>query len=103
MIFLWNQWNIEHIGRHGVSPDEARYVVEHASARYPERIGRNKYRVRGRTQQGRHLQVIFIRLGDEQVDIEMLELIEKVLFETGQQVLYVIHARDYAPPPRRRR
>jgi hypothetical protein len=29
MYFRWNTWNIEHLAEHGVSADEAEYVVEY--------------------------------------------------------------------------
>ena len=36
MLFRWNQWNVDHIAEHGVSPEEAEWVVEHARRPYPE-------------------------------------------------------------------
>jgi hypothetical protein len=58
--FRWNDWNCDHIAIHGVEPDEAEDVVVHAKRPYPEFIGNGKWRVRGQTGHGRHLQVIFI-------------------------------------------
>jgi hypothetical protein len=40
--FRWNDWNRDHIAMHGVAPEEAEYVVDHASAPYPEQIGDDK-------------------------------------------------------------
>jgi uncharacterized DUF497 family protein len=71
--FRWNDWNIEHIAEHGVRPEEAEEIVQHARRPYPRREGDRKYRVRGRTSGGQWLQVIYI------VDPEM--------------AIYVIHAR----------
>jgi uncharacterized DUF497 family protein len=93
-VFVWRPRNIEHIAKHGVSPQEAKYVVEHASRRYPQRIGEGRYIVRGRTAGGRAIQVIFLVLSDDAVDVELLDLVERMLFEEGNEVLYVIHARD---------
>lgn len=72
--FRWNQWNLDHIGEHGVSVEEAEHVVEQPDAGYPEEIGDGKYRVRGQSSHGRYLQVIY-------------------LFDPVA-VVYVIHARE---------
>jgi len=45
--FRWNQWNRDHIATHGVLPEEAEYVINHAAPPYPEKIGDGKWRVRG--------------------------------------------------------
>lgn len=96
-VFVWNQWNYQHIGEHGVTSDEAEYVIDHTVKHYPRKIGNRKYLVRGRTRQGRYLQVIFITLDDDEIDIELLSFVDRVLFESGNQVVYVIHARDFRP------
>ena len=70
--FRWNEWNRDHIASHGVTEDEAEYVVNHAAPPYPQDIGDGKWRVRGQTPHGRYIQVIFV-IEDE--------------------VYYVIHAR----------
>ena len=66
-VFRWNDWNREHIAIHGVTPGEAEYVIENAAAPYPEQIGDEKWRVRGQTILGRHLQVIFVYDPDDTV------------------------------------
>jgi len=43
--FRWNDWNTEHIERHGVSPDEAERVVEGARQPYPLEGGDGKWLV----------------------------------------------------------
>ncbi len=35
MVFRWNAWNTDHIGAHGVTPDEAEVVVRGARRPYP--------------------------------------------------------------------
>ena len=35
MEFRWNDWNVEHIAEHVVSPEEAEHVVESARRPYP--------------------------------------------------------------------
>jgi heme oxygenase len=37
--FRWNEWNVEHLGRHGVTPEAAEEVVEAARSPYPRKIG----------------------------------------------------------------
>ena len=71
--FRWNSWNIEHIAEHGVTPDEAEYVVRHARPPFPREVGNGKVLARGQTFTGTYLQVIFI------LDPE--------------ETIYVIHAR----------
>jgi hypothetical protein len=93
-VFLWRPQNLAHIGKHNVYADEAKYVVDHASRPYPKRTGDRKYIVRGRTAAGRALQVIFLVLQDDEVDAELLDLVDRTSFEQGDQVAYVIHARD---------
>jgi len=60
VIFRWNQWNIEHIAEHGVSPEEAEWVIEHAKPPYPQLREEDKWRIVGRGHAARWLQVIFI-------------------------------------------
>ena len=93
-IFIWNRWNIAHISEHNVSQEEARFVAENAAGRFPQKVGPRKYLVRGRTLYRRALQVIFLVLADDEVDIEQLDLVERMMFEQGNEALYVIHARD---------
>jgi hypothetical protein len=59
-LFRWNNWNVEHIAEHGVAPDEAEWIVEHARRPYPELMDKNKWRVAGHGRGGRWMQVIFI-------------------------------------------
>ena len=42
MDFRWNDWNEEHVGKHGVSIDEAERVVETARSPFPRMIEDNK-------------------------------------------------------------
>ena len=63
---IWDEWNIAHIARHNVSPEEVRQVC-----RSPERLvlrsskskhGLERYQVFGRTEEGRYLAMILDRL-----------------------------------------
>jgi hypothetical protein len=58
--FRWCAWNVEHIGEHGVTVDEAEYLICHARSPYPRRLGERKFLVRGQTAAGEYLQAIFI-------------------------------------------
>ncbi len=60
MVFRWNDWNTEHVGEHGVRPDEAETVVENARHPYPLRGEDDKWLVWGRGRGGRLLQVVFL-------------------------------------------
>jgi uncharacterized DUF497 family protein len=81
MTFRWNDWNAEHVGTHGVSPEEAEMVVRDASNPFPRRIEDDKWLVWGRGSGGRFLQVIFVLDPDETV--------------------YVIHARPLTEQEKR--
>ena len=80
--FRWNDWNEDHIARHGVRSDEAEYVVEHPARGFPRSDGSRKYRAWGQTTTGRYLQVIYIF--------------------SPPGVVYVIHSRDLTEPEKHR-
>jgi uncharacterized DUF497 family protein len=67
MEFRWNDWNIEHIGGHGVTRDEAEWVVEHAARPFPQRREDEKWAVWGPSPGGRLLQVIYVLDDDHSV------------------------------------
>jgi uncharacterized DUF497 family protein len=58
--FRWNHWNIEHIGRHGLAPEDAEHVIGHCRPPYPELIGDGKRLVVGKTEDGLYVQVIYV-------------------------------------------
>jgi uncharacterized DUF497 family protein len=72
--FRWNEWNVEHLARHGVKPEEAEDVVMAARQPYPLERPDAKWLVWGRTPSGRALQVVFVLDEDD--------------------TIYIIHARD---------
>lgn len=82
IAFRWNEWNLDHVDRHGVDPFEAEYVVTHATPPYPRFIGDGKWLVWGQTWAGRYLQIIYI------IDLD--------------ETFYVIHARPLAEVEKRR-
>jgi uncharacterized DUF497 family protein len=80
--FRWNDWNVEHIARHGVGPAEAEQVIRAARAPYPRKIDGEKWLVWGRGRGERFLQVVFVLDPDDAV--------------------YVIHARPLTGQEKRR-
>jgi len=52
LVFLWNRANREHIGKHGVTQEEAEYVVRHARSPFPRAIGDGKFLCWGQTRDG---------------------------------------------------
>jgi len=56
--FRWNEWNIEHVARHAVTPEEAEEVVMNAQQPYPLKRADEKWLVWGATSNGRMLQVV---------------------------------------------
>ena len=82
MLFRWNDWNVDHIAEHGVSPEEAEWVVEHARRPYPDARADGKRFVIGRGHGGRWLQVVYIY--------------------DPEDVVYVIHARPLRDHEKRR-
>lgn len=65
-MFVWVSANVQHIGKHDVSTDEAEYIVRHAQMPWPEETGDAKLRVWGQTADGRYLQVVYFLPADEQ-------------------------------------
>jgi hypothetical protein len=92
VIFQWDEDNVGHIAEHGIGPDETEYVVEHASPPFPRAAGDGKFIVWGRTQDGSQLQVGFVYLPDERVEIPRLKVADILEFQENAKVLYVFHA-----------
>ena len=65
MEFRWNEWNIDHIGQHGVKPHQAQYVVRRARAPFPQEIDSGKFLVMGQDENGMYLRVIYLADEDE--------------------------------------
>jgi uncharacterized DUF497 family protein len=104
VIFAWDDWNREHIARHGVTPEEAEEIVEHAIAPFPRDEGEGKYIVWGRTEVGRYLQVVFAYRPHDEVDHESLSFEELMDLSSGAAipVVYVVHAMPLTPTMLRR-
>ena len=57
---IWDDWNEEHVGRHGVSAEEAEEVVFDPGSAFfrTSRAGVTRYLVLGPTEAGRYLFVV---------------------------------------------
>ena len=64
--FLWSQEQIDHIARHGVTPEEFEHVCSGESLieKAPSKGKNPVYYVRGQTEAGRYLSCIVIRFPD---------------------------------------
>ena len=60
MKFVWNGTNIEHIARHGISPEQAAYIVVHVRRPYPQMVGDGKRLAIGRLADGQYVQVAYV-------------------------------------------
>jgi uncharacterized DUF497 family protein len=58
--FRWNDWNLEHATKHGVSAAEAESVVQRAARPWPCRVSRQKWMVIGRGQGDRPVRVVYL-------------------------------------------
>jgi uncharacterized DUF497 family protein len=93
MFFIWDDLNIEHIGKHRVETHEAQFVVRHPKRPYPRSVSAVKWLVKGRTAENRRLQVIYVIRDPEAVDVTLLSSEEKLALEAGEEAVYVVHAR----------
>jgi len=63
----WNAWNVDHIGEHGVTPEEAEHVIRFARRPYPRPNRMGTWLVIGRGNSNRRVRVVFIRDPDETI------------------------------------
>jgi uncharacterized DUF497 family protein len=80
--FRWNDWNVDHLAEHGVTPRQAEHVVLRARKPWPSYEGDGRWLVRGQDESGFYLQVVYI------IDPE--------------GTIYVIHARPLSDREKRR-
>jgi hypothetical protein len=89
--FIWDHWNTEHATRHGVTIGEIEFVVKRARSPWPMPHGDLKFLVRGQTESGRYIQVIYVLESDaaaiDYTEVDLIELAE------AANAFYVIHAR----------
>ncbi len=84
MEFVWTVQNVDHIAKHGISPRQAEYVVEHARRPYPQMVGDDRRLVVGRLSDGRYVQVVYVPS------------------RSVPGAVYVMHARPLAEDEKRR-
>ena len=103
MIFAWDETNREHVAKHGVSPTEARFVVENASSPFPQELGEGKRRVWGATAAGRLLQVIYVLKKQDDVSFESVDPHDWAMLQgnPNAKIARVIHAMDLTPDMKR--
>ena len=97
--FLWDDKNTSHIAKHGVTRREAEFVVRHARRPYPSYEGDGKWLVRGRTETGEYLQVVYVLASDASIDYAQIDL---VALPDEVNPIYVIHARKLKDFEKRR-
>jgi uncharacterized DUF497 family protein len=89
--FIWTDWNVEHIAEHGITTGDAEYVVLNARPPFPRQHGDDKWLVRGQTQSGQYVQVIFVFEADAHFDYADVDL--TTYDADADDNVYVIHAR----------
>lgn len=94
MLAIWDDWNEEHIETHGVKRAEADYVLVHMRPPYPQSLGEGKQLVRGQTDHGRYIQVIYVPRSADRIDMSALEPFQRLMLAEGHEPVYVIHARE---------
>jgi hypothetical protein len=104
--YIWTGKSIEHIAVHGITPEEAEYVVNHAKAPYPRQHGDDKLIVRGQTATGRYIQVIYVLEADA-AELDFTE-VDLLAMDASADSIVVIHARpltdaERGPVKRRRK
>jgi uncharacterized DUF497 family protein len=65
--FRWIEWNVNHVGEHGVDLEDAEQVVENAKPPWPEWRPDGKWLAWGAGRGGRLLQVVFVLDDDDTV------------------------------------
>lgn len=102
MLFAWDEWNLDHVGRHDVTAAEAEHVVIHAEPPWPQETGEGKLLVWGPTEDGRLLQVIFVPKQPDEVEFDSLTIDEWAALRPDDDIAYVVHAMDLTPVMKRR-
>ena len=59
---VWNDENVAHIARHGVTPEDVEYLCAHEA--YVERAGKGYFIYRGQNRSGRYLMAVLDDLGN---------------------------------------
>jgi uncharacterized DUF497 family protein len=93
IVFAWDDWNREHVKKHGATEGDATHVIEHVREPFPRQIGEDKYLVWGQNAQARHLQVVFAFKLPEELEFTSLTFLDwSALIDYDSTVaIYVIH------------
>jgi uncharacterized DUF497 family protein len=94
VIFSWDEWNVQHIAKHGVIPAEAEDVVLNATNPFPRKMKDGKLLVWGQTAEGRYLQVIYVVREVADIDFGSVTLEQLAALSDGEEsrAVYVVHA-----------
>jgi hypothetical protein len=94
IVFAWDDWNKEHVKKHGSNEADARFIVEHAEAPFPREIGDGKYLVWGKTSAEIFVEVIFAFRLPEDLEFASLTFLEwcVVLDYHADIAIYICHA-----------
>jgi hypothetical protein len=76
-------------------------VVDGAEAPWPEQKGEDKLVVRGRTEAGRLIQVIFVLKPPDEIPFESLTIDQWAELGEDDRIVYIIHAMDLTPAIKR--
>jgi hypothetical protein len=93
-VFAWDDWNREHVKKHGCSARDAKYIIQHAQTPFPREIGGDKYLVWGQAASGEHLEVIFAFKVAERLAFTDLELLDwgTMIDYPATVSIYICHA-----------
>lgn len=93
-VFAWDDWNKEHVKKHGSTAKDAKHVIEHAETPFPREIGDGKYLVWGQSASGEYLEVIFAFRLSEDLAFPDLDLLDwGTLIDYPATVsIYICHA-----------
>lgn len=94
IVFAWDDWNREHVKKHGSNAGDAKYIVEHAEPPFPREMGGGKYLVWGRTASGDYIEVIFAFRVPEDLSFTDLDLLDwgTLIDYPGTVSIYICHA-----------
>jgi hypothetical protein len=87
--FRWNEWNVEHIAKHGVQPDEAERVIRHAKRPYPRYHGDNKWLAMNKRKQAKP----FWEMNTEELAAATAEFDKEFIADTFRPMTAVERAR----------
>jgi hypothetical protein len=94
LVYARDDWNKNHITKHGSNESDAKYVIEHSEPPFPREIGNDKLLVWGQTKTREYLEVVFaFKLPDdlEFTSLEFLDWISALDYQ-GTVAIYIIHA-----------